>query len=381
MKYLKVFLNTLLVLLLAISLFGCGGGLSESDIATPNLGSVAYDPNQTLADIVLPSGWTWNREETVPVVDVSDYPATYSADGLKFQRDIPLTVEKAVPKTPAPQPVEYSPTKALRDVKLSDGWTWIAPGIIPTVSVKEYPAKYTPTDNNYLAVENCMVPLTVHPADPATPDQIEAYPEEDEFLKDLRLPEGWNWKEPETKLDTTPGVKSYEAVYSDEDGNYNAKTANIKVNMHEPQVTVSTVTISFVDDAERIGTGMQYPEPLGTILEETSLIIREGDTVADITVRALENVGFTHTSGETDLGFYLAGIGGFTTEYGVWIDYIGGETGSDFYCGWTYYINGDYADDSASSIRVKDGDIIEWKFAYYPHNGSGYAFSGDAVFS
>jgi hypothetical protein len=60
-----------------------------------------------------------------------------------------------------------------------------------------------------------------------------------------------------------------------------------------------------------------------------------------------ENIGFNHKS--------FAGLGEFVTQ-------IGSMKGGDGGKNWRYYVNGVMPQVGVSFYRIKNGDIIEWKF-------------------
>ena len=61
--------------------------------------SMVYDPTRQLSSLELPQGVTWDNPSTVPTVNVTSYPATYTpADAVNYNTvsfNIPLTITKA----------------------------------------------------------------------------------------------------------------------------------------------------------------------------------------------------------------------------------------------------------------------------------------------
>ncbi|HOL78583.1 MAG TPA: MBG domain-containing protein [Clostridiales bacterium] len=61
--------------------------------------SMVYDPTRQLSSLELPQGVTWDNPSTVPTVNVTSYPATYTpADTVNYNTvsfNIPLTITKA----------------------------------------------------------------------------------------------------------------------------------------------------------------------------------------------------------------------------------------------------------------------------------------------
>ena len=115
---------------------------------------------KTLADVTLPSGWTWdNPSESVGNAGASyNFTATFTpADAKNYntvQKNLSVKVNPASaidPGNPAvisPPSVTYGAT--LSDITITNGWTWVDETIIPTVTNSGYVAYYAVTDyTNY----------------------------------------------------------------------------------------------------------------------------------------------------------------------------------------------------------------------------------------
>jgi len=123
-----------------------------------------------------------------------------------------------------------------------------------------------------------------------------------------------------------------------------------------------TVTLS-IDCRAILESGAEIPPRLasviphdGTVLAETEYVLREGDTVFDILVRAAK----THRlqmeySGSEELGTaYVEGIAHIYE-----LDFGG-------LSGWTYTVNGETVQLSASACTLSNGDRIEWIYTLEP---------------
>ena len=78
----------------------------------------------------------------------------------------------------------------------------------------------------------------------------------------------------------------------------------------------------------------------------TTLTFQEGATVYD----ALCGTGLSINSSATAYGVYVAAIGGLAEkEHGAM-------------SGWTYYVNGAYANRSCGAYVLSDGDSISWVY-------------------
>ena len=143
------------------------------------------------------------------------------------------------------------------------------------------------------------------------------------------------------------------------------KIGNISKKIH---VTVNdealgTVYVSFEDYAARVEGGEEFPEPLGMLIARTAVPYFEGDTIADVTVRLLDQNGIdANYGGSTKDGFYLSSITNFTTPAG---EYITGHNFGEFTAGamsgWMITSNNWFINMGASQFLVEDGDIIKWQ--------------------
>ena len=120
------------------------------------------------------------------------------------------------------------------------------------------------------------------------------------------------------------------------------------------------VYFSIEDFAER-EEYTDFPEPLGTIIERARVPFYDGDTIADVTVRALEEKGITPIySGTTKEGFYLSAIENFTHN-GEVIDRFG-EFSAGYMSGWMITLNDWFINMGASEFLVTEGDTISWQY-------------------
>ena len=90
-----------------------------------------------------------------------------------------------------------------------------------------------------------------------------------------------------------------------------------------------------------------YDSVSGACLTSLSLDIKEGDTVAAVTMKALD--GNYRATGSGD-SVYFAKIMGIS------------EKSAGPMSGWCFYVNGQKPGLSAGSYSLKAGDTVEWKF-------------------
>ena len=90
-----------------------------------------------------------------------------------------------------------------------------------------------------------------------------------------------------------------------------------------------------------------YDSARGVTLTSLSVDISDGDSAADVTMKALN--GDYRASGSGD-SIYFSKIMGIS------------EKSAGAMSGWCFYVNGQKAGLSAGSYKLKSGDVVEWKF-------------------
>ncbi len=134
----------------------------------PVLNAVIYAPNQTLANIKLPSGWTWDNPSIVPTVSNQGYPATFTpSDTSKYntvKKNLSLTVNKGVPVYTVPSGLKASVGNTLSSIKLPAGFAWEKPDtVLEKEGTVSYHASYNPDPANYQTAANIAVAVSVTP--------------------------------------------------------------------------------------------------------------------------------------------------------------------------------------------------------------------------
>lgn len=110
---------------------------------------------------------------------------------------------------------------------------------------------------------------------------------------------------------------------------------------------VGTVTISIRCDTV---AGLGGLPADGTILAETKVSFRDGDTVYEALKAAAGQARLALDIGGAGGSLYIRGIGSLREfDYGT-------------LSGWMYYVNGEAPSESCSSRVLKDGDVIEWRY-------------------
>ncbi len=129
---------------------------------------------------------------------------------------------------------------------------------------------------------------------------------------------------------------------------------------------VGYVTISFEDNGTRKSDELseiesEFRTPLGTIIRSTRVPFKEGDTIASVTLRLLEENGFmADYQGSEYSGFYLAAIGSFTHRGTYYRSFGEFDAGRD--SGWMITWNDWFIDQGASEFEVKNGDVVRWQY-------------------
>lgn len=234
----------------------------------------------TLADVVLPSGWSWDAPSTsVGEVGTKTFPATYSVADENYE-DVEINLGVVVsPKTISiggivvknkdydgttdatvaavtfdgvitPDTVDYTATGTFADKNAGTG--------------KSVTVKVTVTSKNYtLDSDTFTATATINKADPAvtipqTASAITGLP-----LSKATLPDGWTWDNPTT---VPEDGQSYGITYTPEDtANYNTLTTQVAVTVSD-----CTHPETKVDIKEATCTEDGLKTTICTICEETT---------------------------------------------------------------------------------------------------------------
>lgn len=92
-------------------------------------------------------------------------------------------------------------------------------------------------------------------------------------------------------------------------------------------------------------------EEWGTVLESESVKWKDGDTVADLLIRALKSRKLAYETRGSGALFYVTGIDGL-------FEFDDGPTS-----GWKYRVNGEVIGRSAGAFKAQPGDRITWFYA------------------
>ena len=138
-------------------------------------------------------------------------------------------------------------------------------------------------------------------------------------------------------------------------------------------------TDSVIVDIEKFTLGQ------GFIMEPTVVKLQEGDSAADVTLRAAEQAGVELQYRDSEYGFYLSAVRDDETREANIPQYIldamekagavliGRESQTwlsekDYNSaqgGWIYWVNHEHMGVGAGNADVKAGDVIRWQFSVY----------------
>lgn len=128
-----------------------------------------------------------------------------------------------------------------------------------------------------------------------------------------------------------------------------------------------TVTISFEDYGVRLESelgraNMRFPEQMEVILGPDEVPFYEGETIAEVTLRYLEDNGLEAAyTGKPTSSFYLSAIGKFYSDV-TGDEEMFGEFSAGNGSGWMITLNEWFINQGASEFKVKNGDIIRWQY-------------------
>ncbi|MBQ9375340.1 MAG: DUF4430 domain-containing protein [Ruminococcus sp.] len=98
----------------------------------------------------------------------------------------------------------------------------------------------------------------------------------------------------------------------------------------------------------------KYVPKDGIILKKTEYVLRKGDTVFDILSRAVRhNKIQMEYKGANETAYKSAYIEGINYLY---------ELSCGEGSGWSFLVNGKMTEYGCSQVKLKDGDVVEWKY-------------------
>ena len=182
-----------------------------------------------LSDVTLPAGWKWNTPNSqLTDANSNTYKATFTpidSDNYNVLTNIDVTIDvEAAPIKPTlsiRKTYTYVGREQLAEVIGFDSNTMEISGNVQTIA-GTHTITVTPIKQwSNGTTEPVTVEWTIEKANPTYSVPTDLNANQGDKLSDIKLPEGWSWNEPDTKLDTS-GSKSYTASYTPKDtSNYN----------------------------------------------------------------------------------------------------------------------------------------------------------------
>ena len=211
---------------------------------------------QTLKDVVLPAGFSWQDDESTAVGNAGSntFKATYTPeDTANYQivADIEVTIEvsKATPAYDVPENRTAIYGQTLKDVVLPAGFSWQDPEdtAVGNAGSNTFKVTYTPADPaNYQTIADIEVTIEVSKATPAyelPKDRTAVY---GQTLKDVALPQGFSWQDDESTAVGNAGSNTFKVTYTPADTANYQTVADIEV-----RITVSRGESTLVVQADK----------------------------------------------------------------------------------------------------------------------------------
>lgn len=219
-----------------------------------------------LSDITLPAGWKWNTPNSqLTDANSNTYKATFTpidSDNYNFLINIDVTIDvEAAPIKPIlsiRETYTYVGREQLAEVIGFDSNTMEITG-----NKQTHAGTYTVTVTPKTQWSNgtntpVTVEWTIEKANPTYTVPTDLNANQGDKLSDIKLPEGWSWNKPDTKLDAS-GSKSYTASYTPIDtSNYNV------LEKVELTVTVKAVNKSSDNSSTKQTNGWDDGGPFTT---------------------------------------------------------------------------------------------------------------------
>jgi len=262
---------------------------------------LAADYGLTLADIVLPAGFSWQNALTTSVgnAGTKQFMATYTpTDTLNYEivTDIAVTVliNKIDPLYTIPTGLESEYLDTLADIILPTGFTWKdkLTTAVGNAGTKQFMATFTPDDTiNYNTINDIAVSVIVNKLDPLYTVPTGLVAEYSDTLSEVALPSGFSWQDTGDTYVGNIGLNQFYVTYTPVDTiNYNT--------IRDIQVQIS---VSKADPVYAVPTGLTAV--YGYTLSD--VVLPSGFTWQDVLDTSVGSAGInpflvTYTPSDTD---------------------------------------------------------------------------------
>ena len=215
---------------------------------------------QTLADIILPVGFSWQLPGSTPVGDVgiNTFVVIYTPEDTENYKTVSLDVlvtvipaNKQEPNYTVPTGLMAKQGQTLADVKLPDGFSWVDPltTSVGNVGLNTFRVVFTPADTETYKTVELEVSISVTDKDKLDPTftiPTGLTAKQGQTLADVKLPAGFSWVDSEKTPVGNAGVNLFKVVYTPEDTEtYNTVMLEVSIAVakngkQDPVYTVPT---------------------------------------------------------------------------------------------------------------------------------------------
>ena len=213
---------------------------------------------QTLADVSLPTGFSWDAATSTSVGDIGSNPFTVTftpSDTVNYNTisgiNVSVTVDKADPSYTTPSGLTATYGQSLADVSLPSGFTWddATTTSVGNAGDNDFTVTFTPSDTaNYNTISGINVSVTVDKADPSytTPTGLTAT--YGQSLADVSLPSGFTWDDATTTSVGNAGDNDFTVTFTPSDtANYNTISGiNVSVTVSKAELNVTAVNKTMI---------------------------------------------------------------------------------------------------------------------------------------
>ena len=231
-------------------------GKATPDYVTPSGLTATY--GQTLADVVLPQGFSFQDAGTTSVGNVGNnqFMVTYvpsNTDNFASVNDIPVTIAvgKANPTYQTPNNLQATYGDTLADVVLPQGWSWVDPltTSVGNAGERQFAALFTPADTANYNIVSIDLSINVAKANPSYQPLEPINARYGQTLGEVPLPNGYSFDEDLTTPVGGIGDNNHAVTFTPVDtDNYNViSNLNAVIKVGKGYVEVQPVKLNPVE--------------------------------------------------------------------------------------------------------------------------------------
>ena len=186
--------------------------------------------------------------------------------------------EKLNPDYKIPENINCYYGDTLADIKLPKGFSFELPLTtnVGNAGINEFEITYTPDNTEeYNIIKDIKIKVTVHKIDPTSPKLEEIIANYGQTLKDINLPEGFNFNDPLDTFVGGAGVNEFLVNYTPSDlVNYNIiENIPLKINVLKIDPVIPTLDLIYIECGKslrdiNLPNGFSFNDPLDTKLEK-----------------------------------------------------------------------------------------------------------------